>query len=53
MTYEEWLTYGIEQGYCSKPVCNTHEGLPSTPEEDDMWEDGWDPCVFAVRLMDG
>lgn len=42
---------GIEKGYCSEPVCNTHDGLPSTEEEDAQWEDGLDPCVPAVRLL--
>jgi hypothetical protein len=37
-------------GYCTRPVCATHDGLPSTDEEDAEWEDGYDPCVAAVRL---
>jgi hypothetical protein len=45
-----WLDEGIEAGFCSQPVCNTHDGLPSTEEEDRDWEDGGDPCVPAVRL---
>jgi hypothetical protein len=51
MTFEQWLNEGIQLGYCSKPVCNTHEGLPSTEEEDEEWENGGDPCVPAVRLL--
>jgi hypothetical protein len=50
MSFEEWLVFGVEEGYCSQPVCCTHDGLPSTEEEDVMWEDGGDPCVPAVRL---
>jgi hypothetical protein len=50
VTFQEWLEIGMDLGYCSEPVCNTHDGLPSTPEEDEMWEDGGDPCVPAVRL---
>ena len=50
MNFEEWLTAGIKYGYCSEPVCNTHDGLPSTPEEEEEWEQGLDPCVPAVRL---
>jgi len=50
LTFDEWLTYGVGKGYCSAPVCNTHDGLPSSEEEDAQWEDGGDPCVPAVRL---
>jgi hypothetical protein len=51
ITFEDWLTLGIGYGYCSQPVCATHDGMPSTPEEDRAWEDGYDPCVPAVRLL--
>jgi hypothetical protein len=50
VTFEEWLEVGIEAGYCSYLVCQTHEGLPSTPEEDEEWDAGHDPCVSAVRI---
>jgi hypothetical protein len=45
-----WLELGLREGWCSKVVCATHDGLPSTDEEDDQWEAGEDPCVAAVRL---
>jgi hypothetical protein len=51
LSFAAWLHMGIEAGYCSEAVCNTHDGLPSTPEEDAEWEEGLDPCVPAVRLM--
>jgi hypothetical protein len=50
VTFQEWIETGVKLGYCSEPVCNTHDGLPSTDEEDAMWEDGQDPCMPAVRL---
>jgi hypothetical protein len=50
ISYEQWLEVGTKHKFCSEPVCNTHNGLPSTEEEDAMWEDGGDPCVPAVRL---
>lgn len=50
MTYEEWLQTGVEEGYCSRPVCDTHDGLPRTAEEEDEWDEGGDPCLPAVRL---
>jgi len=51
--FQDWLELGIQNGYCSEPVCNTHDGLPSTEEEDQEWEEGYDPCVPAVRLLPG
>ena len=47
---DEWFGYGVEMGYCSEPVCTTHEGLPTTEEEDAEWEEGFDPCSVGVRL---
>lgn len=51
LSFQDWLQMGIDAGYCSTPVCNTHDGLPSTDEEDAEWEEGLDPCVPAVRLL--
>jgi hypothetical protein len=50
MDYDEWLHFGVEKGYCSRPVCDTHDGLPNTEEESQEWEEGHDPCIPAVRL---
>lgn len=53
LDFEEWIQMGMKLGYCTKPVCATHDGLPSTPDEDATWEVGGDPCVAAVRLLRG
>ena len=53
VTFEDWLTMGIGFGYCSEPVCDTHDGLPMTPAEQNEFEDGYDPCIPAVRLWNG
>lgn len=45
-----WVKHGETKGWCSEPVCVTHDGLPSTDEEIAEWEDGGDPCEHAVRL---
>lgn len=50
--FVEWLSAGIKAGYCSHPVCNTHQGPPMSAEEDKAWEDGCDPCVLIVRIYD-
>jgi hypothetical protein len=45
-----WIRYGVERGWVAEPVCNTHDGLPSTPEEAEAWDEGGDPCQAALRL---
>ena len=49
-SFEQWLEYGVEKGWCSRDVCSTHDGVPSTEEEDALWEEGHDPCVHVLRL---
>lgn len=45
-----WLQVGIDQGWCSSVICSTHEGLPMTEEEMEEWDDGYDPCIFGIRM---
>ena len=46
----EWLQVGIDNGWVSDAVCDTHEGIPMTEEEMSQWEDGQDPCILAIRV---
>ncbi len=48
--FNNWLDTGINKGWISKPVCATHEGLPATPEEEEEWDQGYDPCSTGVRI---
>jgi hypothetical protein len=50
MTFDEWLTHGIVEGWVSVPVCAMHDGLPTTPEEEGELDEGFDPCLSALRL---
>jgi hypothetical protein len=52
MKFEDWLAIGREHGLCSPPVCNTHDVVPMTDRELDMWEDGDDPCIHVLRLYE-
>lgn len=45
-----WLNHGVANGWCSEPACGTHDGIPSTPEEQEAWDDGLDPCEHVLRL---
>lgn len=48
--YFDWLNMGIDNGWISEPVCFTHEGFPMSEEEETAWEEGYDPCIPAIRL---
>ena len=52
MDFAEWLTVGIDNGWATKPICATHEGVPTTEAEDNQWEEGEDPCAHVIRLVD-
>jgi hypothetical protein len=48
--FETWILEGIDKGWCSDAVCDTHEGLPWTDEEMAEHEEGYDFCIPAVRV---
>lgn len=49
---EAWLRYGFAHGWVSPPLCDTHDGVPLSAEEDAEFSAGHDPCVYVVRLYD-
>ena len=51
LTYNQWIAIGIEQGWCGPAVCYTHDGLPTTADEDDEFQEA-DPCIYIVRLYE-
>lgn len=47
-----WLENGINRGWITDPFCYTHDGDPfMTPEEEQEWERGGDPCAHVVKLI--
>ena len=52
MTLDEWLEYGYDNMFCSRPACATHNGFPKTIIEDQLLDEGNDPCIEAVRLYE-
>jgi hypothetical protein len=48
MTFDQWIQYGISQGWCGPALCAIHDGIPTTAEEDD---DG-DSCLQIIRLYE-
>lgn len=52
MSFENWLRIGYDNGWCGAPICETHDGLPLSAEEEEAWVSGDDPCVHIIRLYD-
>jgi hypothetical protein len=49
MTFSEWLAFGISQNWVGPVVCETHDGLPTSAEEEELfWES--DPCIEILRV---
>lgn len=46
----EWVKAGVSRGWVSEPVCATHHGLPTTEQEDQEWDEGYDPCSLGMRI---
>jgi hypothetical protein len=50
MDIQEWIAYGVEKGFCSEIVCDIHNGVPMLETEMKEFDDGFDPCIFVVRV---
>lgn len=50
MYFEDWIRIGYDNGWIGAPICYTHDGIPTTKEEDDAWVEGEDPCMHILRL---
>lgn len=47
---EAWMMYGFNKGWCGPPVCEIHDGIPTTQGEDEQLQDGEEPCLHIIRL---
>lgn len=51
LNFYDWAMAGMARGWCGPPVCDTHDGLPTSAEEDVMmWDEGDDICIHIIRL---
>ena len=51
--FEIWLENGIERGWVTEPFCNTHECDPyMNEEEQQVWEEGGDPCQVVIKIKE-
>jgi hypothetical protein len=49
--FEEWISIGIEAGFCMEPTCMIHEGKYLTQEDEAIFDEGGDPCIPILRLF--
>jgi hypothetical protein len=48
--FDDWLRLGMDNGFVGPPICETHDGTPTSEAEDDEFDDGDDPCIHVLRL---
>jgi hypothetical protein len=49
---DSWVEVGVEMGWVSSPYCETHDGSPLSEAEMTEFDEGGDPCIVALRLLD-
>jgi hypothetical protein len=49
ISFDAWMELGLQRGFVGPPICYTHDGLPTTPEEDEMFNSGDEPCIHIIR----
>jgi hypothetical protein len=52
MDFDTWVRVGYEAGWCSPPVCYSHDGVPMTATEIEELDAGEEPCLHVIRLYE-
>lgn len=52
ISYDQWLEIGLRSGWVSPPICETHDGPPTSITEEAEFIDGSDPCLFVMRVYE-
>ncbi len=52
LEFDEWLAIGMSKSWIGPPVCYMHDGLPTSEDEDNMMDNGEDPCFHILRLYE-
>lgn len=56
LTLSEWIQYGIDNDYCTREYCHTHDVWPGEDRQmlDELWEySGGDHCMTIVAIKSG
>lgn len=51
LSFDEWMSYGIDKGWCGPPVCYVHDGLPFMDSEFEL-DDLDSTCIHIVRMYE-
>jgi hypothetical protein len=52
ISFDDWVKEGYSRGWIGPPICQTHDGIPMTEQEDKDFDEGGDPCVHVIRLYE-
>lgn len=52
MNFDEWVAIGMKNEWCGPPVCSTHDGVPTSLDEEESFDAGYDPCIHIIRLYE-
>jgi hypothetical protein len=52
ISFDQWLRIGYESGFCSPPVCYSHDGMPMTAGELEELDEGYEPCMHLLRVYE-
>lgn len=50
MNFDHWYQIGLKKGWIAEGVCQTHDMVPMTEQEEAEFEAGGDPCVPVLRV---
>ena len=50
LDFQEWLEFGIANGWVANPSCYFHDSIPATDEEEAEIDEGGDPCINVIRV---
>ena len=49
---DTWLRQGMDNGFIGPPVCDIHDGTPTSADEDAAWDEDGEVCLPVLRLYD-
>lgn len=44
------VPFGLTAGWIAEGVCQTHDMVPMTEEEESDFDKGFDPCIPVIRV---
>lgn len=50
--FHDWVAFGMDKGWVGHMVCHTHDGVPTSAEEDHTFDEGDDPCLWMFRVYE-